>query len=31
MIAVVEGKVKLLMRAESEADMLSRDPGYQTQ
>jgi diaminopimelate decarboxylase len=31
MIAVSEGKVKLLMRAESEADMLSRDPGYQTQ
>jgi diaminopimelate decarboxylase len=30
MIAVSEGKVKLLMRAESEADMLSRDPGYQT-
>lgn len=29
MIAVKEGKVKLLMRAESEADMLSRDPGYQ--
>jgi diaminopimelate decarboxylase len=31
MIAVSEGKVKLLMRAETEADMLSRDPGYQTQ
>jgi diaminopimelate decarboxylase len=31
MIAVSEGKVMLLMRAESEADMLSRDPGYQTQ
>jgi diaminopimelate decarboxylase len=30
MIAVAEGKVKLLMRAETEADMLSRDPGYQT-
>jgi diaminopimelate decarboxylase len=29
MIAVMDGKVKLLMRAESEADMLSRDPGYQ--
>jgi diaminopimelate decarboxylase len=31
MIAVSECKVKLLMRAETEADMLSRDPGYQTQ
>jgi diaminopimelate decarboxylase len=31
MIAVSDGKVKLLMRAETEADMLSRDPGYQTQ
>jgi diaminopimelate decarboxylase len=31
MIAVSEGKVKLLLRAETEADMLSRDPGYQTQ
>jgi diaminopimelate decarboxylase len=30
MIAVSEGKVNLLMRAETEADMLSRDPGYQT-
>jgi diaminopimelate decarboxylase len=30
MIAVAEGKVKVLMRAETEADMLSRDPGYQT-
>ena len=31
MIAVSEGKVKLLMRAETEADMFSRDPGYQPQ
>ena len=31
MIAVYQGKVKVLMRAETEADMLSRDPGYQTQ
>ena len=31
MIAVLEGKVKVLMRAETEAEMLSRDPGYQTQ
>jgi diaminopimelate decarboxylase len=30
-IAVLEGKVKVLMRAETEAEMLSRDPGYQTQ
>jgi diaminopimelate decarboxylase len=30
MIAVNEGKVKVLMRAETEADMLSRDPGYQS-
>jgi diaminopimelate decarboxylase len=30
MIAVLEGKVKILMRAETEAEMLSRDPGYQT-
>jgi diaminopimelate decarboxylase len=30
MIAVSGGKVKLLMRAETEAEMLSRDPGYQT-
>jgi diaminopimelate decarboxylase len=31
MIAVAEGKVTLLMRAETEAEMLSRDPGYQAQ
>jgi diaminopimelate decarboxylase len=31
MIAVSQGQVKVLMRAETEADMLSRDPGYQTQ
>jgi diaminopimelate decarboxylase len=30
MIAVYEGKVKVLMRAETEADMLSRDPGYRS-
>ena len=30
MIAVLEGKVKVLLHAETEADMLSRDPGYQT-
>jgi diaminopimelate decarboxylase len=31
MVAVLEGNVKVLMQAETEADMLSRDPGYQTQ
>jgi diaminopimelate decarboxylase len=31
MIAVADGKVKVLMRAETEAEMLSRDPGYQAQ
>jgi diaminopimelate decarboxylase len=31
MIAVADGSVKVLMRAETEADMLSRDPGYQAQ
>jgi diaminopimelate decarboxylase len=30
-VAVLDGKVKVLMHAETEADMLSRDPGYQTQ
>ena len=30
MVAVLEGKVKVLMNAETESDMLSRDPGYQT-
>lgn len=30
MIAVLEGKVKVLLHAETEAGMLSRDPGYQT-
>jgi diaminopimelate decarboxylase len=30
MVAVLEGKVKVLMHAETESDMLSRDPGYQT-
>jgi diaminopimelate decarboxylase len=29
MVAVLEGKVKVLMNAETESDMLSRDPGYQ--
>jgi diaminopimelate decarboxylase len=29
-VAVLEGKVKVLMNAETESDMLSRDPGYQT-
>ena len=31
MVAVQDGKAQLLMRAETEADMFSRDPGYQTQ
>jgi len=31
MVAVQDGKVQLLMRAETEADMFSRDPGYQSQ
>jgi diaminopimelate decarboxylase len=31
MIAVADGSVKVLIRAETEADMLSRDPGYQAQ
>ena len=30
MVAVLEGKVKVLMNAETESAMLSRDPGYQT-
>jgi diaminopimelate decarboxylase len=30
MIAVYEGQAKVLMRAETEAEMLSRDPGYQS-
>jgi hypothetical protein len=30
MVAVLERKVKVLMNAETESDMLSRDPGYQT-
>ena len=31
MVAIQDGKAQLLMRAETEADMFSRDPGYQTQ
>jgi diaminopimelate decarboxylase len=31
MVAVQDGKAQLLIRAETEADMFSRDPGYQTQ
>lgn len=31
MIAVFDGQVKVLMRAETEAEMLARDPGYQAQ
>lgn len=31
MIAVSDGIVKVLMRAETEAEMLARDPGYQAQ
>lgn len=30
MVSVQDGKAQLLMRAETEADMFSRDPGYQT-
>jgi diaminopimelate decarboxylase len=31
MVAVLDGQVKVLMRAETEAEMLARDPGYQAQ
>jgi diaminopimelate decarboxylase len=30
-VAVMDAQVQVIMRAETEADMLSRDPGYQSQ